>query len=65
MRSPAVLVAMDAGQQHVLIGVHLAEAQCLMGVVADHVVAVNQLLGLQDPILRENGGVRGRCRMGG
>lgn len=53
MGSPAVLVAVEAGQQHILICVHLAKAQRLVGVVTDHVVAVDQLLGLRVPILRE------------
>lgn len=39
--SPAVLVAVEAGQQHVLICVHLAKAQCLVGIVTDHIVAVD------------------------
>lgn len=63
--SPAVLVAVDAGQQHVLIRIHLAKAQSLVGIVADHIVAVNQLLGLQVPILREKSGVRVKGRMDG
>lgn len=54
MGSPAVLVAVEAGQKHILIGVHLAEAQGLVGVVTDHIVAVQQLLGLWVSILREN-----------
>lgn len=59
MGSPAVLMAVEAGQQHVLVRVHLAEAQRLMGVITDHVVAVDQLLGLWVPILTESGWVRG------
>lgn len=57
--SPAVLMAVEAGQQHVLVRVHLAEAQRLVGVVADHVVTVEQLLGLWVPILTENSRVGG------
>lgn len=53
MGSPAVLVAVEAGQKNILIGVHLAEAQGLVGVVADHIVAVQQLLGLWVSNLRE------------
>lgn len=56
--SPAVLVAVQAGQQHVLIRVHLAEAQCLVCVVTDHVVAVDQLLGVRLRIL--SGGEKSR-----
>lgn len=52
--SPAVLVAVEAGQKHILIGVHLAEAQGLVGVVTDHIVAVQQLFGLWVSILQEN-----------
>lgn len=54
MGSPAVLVAVEAGQKHILIGVHLAEAQGLVGVVTDHIVAVQQLFGLWVSILQEN-----------
>lgn len=49
---PAVLVAVEAGEQHVLIRVDLAKAQRLVRVVADHVVAEDQLLGLALPILQ-------------
>lgn len=52
MGSPAVLMAVEAGEQHVLVCVNLAEAQCLVRVVADHVVAQDQLLGLALPILQ-------------
>lgn len=51
MGSPAVLVAVEAGKQHVLIRVNLAKAQCLVCVVADHIVAEDQLLCLCVPIL--------------
>lgn len=56
--SPAVLVAVQAGQQHVLIRVHLAETQRLVCVVTDHVVAVDQLLGVRLRIL--SGGEKSR-----
>lgn len=59
MGSPAVLVAVETGQKHILIGVHLAEAQGLVGIVTDHIVAVQQLLGLWVSILRENIPARG------
>jgi len=54
--SPAVLVAVEAGQQHILIRVHLAKTQRFVGVVTDHIVAVDQLLSVQVPILREKMG---------
>lgn len=60
--SPAVLMAVEAGQQHVLVRVHLAEAQRLVGVITDHIVTVDQLLGLWVPILTENSWVRGSSR---
>lgn len=46
-------MAMQAGQQHILICVHLAKAQGLVGVVTNHVVAVDQLLCLRVSILTE------------
>lgn len=49
---PAVLMAVEAGEQHVLVRVNLAEAQRLVRVVADHVVAQDQLLGLALPVLQ-------------
>lgn len=52
MGPPAVLMAVQAGEQHVLVRVDLAEAQRLVRVVADHVVAQDQLLGLALPILQ-------------
>lgn len=51
--SPAVLVAVEAGQEDVFIGVHLAEAQGLVGVVADHVMAEDQLVCLRVLVLQE------------
>lgn len=54
MGSPAVLVAVEAGQQHVLIRVHLAKAQHFVSVVTNHIVAVDQLLRPRVPILWEN-----------
>lgn len=59
MGSPAVLVAMEAGQQHILICVHLAKAQRLVGVIADHIMAIDQLLSLRVSILIENRRVGG------
>ena len=59
MGSPAVLVAVEAGKQHVLICVHLTKTQCFMGVVTDHIVAVDQILSLWVPILRDNSGGEG------
>lgn len=50
--SPAVLVAVEAGQQHILICVHLAEAQSLMRVITDYIVAVEQFLSLWFSILK-------------
>lgn len=47
---------MEAGQQHILICVHLAKTQCLMGVVTNHIVTIDQLLRLRVPVLRENKG---------
>lgn len=49
---PAVLVAVEAGQQYVLIRVHLTKAQRLICVIADHIVTVQQLLCVLVPILR-------------
>lgn len=54
MGSPAVLVAVQAGQQHVLVSVHLTEAQSFMCVVTDHIVAVKRLLCVCVPILNQN-----------
>lgn len=51
--SPAVLVAMEAGQEHVLISVHLTKAQCLMRIITNNIVAVEQLLSLCVSILAE------------
>lgn len=51
---PAVLVAVQAGQQHVLVSVHLTEAQRFMRVVTDHIVAVKRLLCVCVPILHQN-----------
>lgn len=53
MGSPAVLVAMEAGQEHVLISVHLTKAQCLMRIITNNIVAVEQLLSLCVSILAE------------
>lgn len=51
--SPAVLVAMEAGQEHVLISVHLTKAQRLMRIITNNIVAVEQLLCLCVSILAE------------
>lgn len=58
MGSPAVLVAVEAGKQHVLIRVNLAKAECLVCVIADHIVAEDQLLCLCVPILWEKKSMR-------
>lgn len=55
MRAPAVLVTVEAGQQDVLIGVHLAKPQCLLGVVTDHKMAEDQLLLLRALVLKGKG----------
>ena len=66
--APAVLVAVNAGQEDVLIRVHLAEAQGLVGVVADHVMAEEQLFCVLVLVLlgeEERRQVRGRERVRG
>lgn len=53
MGSPAVLVAVQTVQQHILVCVHLTEPQCFVGVITDHIMAVDQLLGFRIPILKD------------
>lgn len=64
MGPPAVLMAVEAGEQHVLVRVDLAEAQRLVRVVADHVVAQDQLLGLAVPILHNQKHVGDQQKVG-
>lgn len=44
-------MAVETVQQHILISVHLAEAQSLVGVVTDHIVAVDKFFSLWLPAL--------------
>lgn len=55
VRAPAVLVTVEARQQDVLIGVHLAKPQRLLGVVTDHKMAEDQLLLLGALVLKGKG----------
>lgn len=55
VRAPAVLVTVEARQQDVLVRVHLAKPQRLLGVVTDHKMAEDQLLHLRALVLKEKG----------
>lgn len=53
VRTPAVLVTMEARQENVFISIHLAKPQCLLCVITDHKVAEDQLFYLRAFVLEE------------
>lgn len=55
VRAPAVLVTVESSQQNILIGVHLAKPQRLLGVITDHKMAEDKLLCLRALVLKEKG----------
>lgn len=55
VRAPAVLVAVESSQQNILISIHLAKPQRLLGVITDHEMAEDKLLCLRAPVLKGKG----------
>lgn len=53
--APAVLVTVQSSQQNILISIHLAKPQRLLGVITDHKMAEDKLLCLRALVLKGKG----------
>lgn len=55
VRAPAVLVTVESSQQNILISIHLAKPQRLLGIITDHEMAEDKLLCLRALVLKGKG----------